>query len=177
MVLSSDVIGYDDDVAPSWCWIDPDIDNQVMWQYIAGKLWEILAFITILILYGMIKYALRKHVGEEICTCKFIRQNLTLKNTFQLKRMRTVSISSDRGSPANSAYAAGPRYSQQTRVIVEANRKLTFVPLVFLLCRMWGTIRFIMGAHFPDAIEDGRGNWIIPLQVVSEINTQLHNIM
>ena len=62
VVLSFDVIGFDDDVAPSWCWIDPDIENQVMWQYIAGKLWEILAFLTILVLYGLIKYSLRRHV-------------------------------------------------------------------------------------------------------------------
>ena len=62
IVLSFDVIGFDDDVAPSWCWIDPDIENQVMWQYIAGKLWEILAFLTILVLYGLIKYSLRRHV-------------------------------------------------------------------------------------------------------------------
>ena len=50
-------------------------------------------------------------------------------------------------------------------VISKANTKLTFVPLVFLLCRMWGTIRFLMGAHFSDALNGGNSTWLVVLQV------------
>ena len=54
-------------------------------------------------------------------------------------------------------------------IIAEANRKLTFVPLIFLLCRVWGTVRFIMDAHFPETVENGNTDWIIPLQVGTDI--------
>ena len=62
MVFSADVIGYDPDVAPSWCWIDPNTERQTLWQYVAGKLWEILAFVVILVLYSAIKVTLWKQV-------------------------------------------------------------------------------------------------------------------
>ena len=61
IVYCADVIGYDASVAPSWCWIRPG-DWQLVWQYLAGKLWEILAFVIILALYSAIKCSLWKQV-------------------------------------------------------------------------------------------------------------------
>lgn len=52
-------------------------------------------------------------------------------------------------------------------VIAEANRKLTFVPLVFIVCRIWGTVRFLIGNFGRDIVDEPYVTWINPLQVVS----------
>ncbi len=54
--LAYDVIGYDDDLTfPSWCWIDPERDDALFWQYFSGKAWEIAAYVITVILYTIIK--------------------------------------------------------------------------------------------------------------------------
>ena len=52
-----------------------------------------------------------------------------------------------------------------SHVINDANKKLTFVPVVFIFVRIWGTIRFIMGAHFHASAQASA--WVVPLQVRS----------
>ena len=49
--------------------------------------------------------------------------------------------------------------------ISSANRNLTFVPIVFIAVRIWGTIRFLIGAHFHDYAQARHSHWIVPLQV------------
>ena len=64
VILSSGVIGYNEELdVPSWCWIDPNAHpSAILWQYLAGKLWEIIAFAIILALYAAIKCTLWKQV-------------------------------------------------------------------------------------------------------------------
>jgi len=50
-------------------------------------------------------------------------------------------------------------------VMDEASRKLTFVPLVFIICRIWGTLRFMIGNFGPDIRDEPYVTWINPLQV------------
>ena len=44
-------------------------------------------------------------------------------------------------------------------------RRMTFVPVVFLVCRIWGTIRFILGQYAPVYANSAASVWIVPLQV------------
>ena len=62
LVLAMDVVGWDDLPFPSWCWIDTSLDNAVMWQYLSGKLWEILSFAIIVTMITIIKVKLMKQV-------------------------------------------------------------------------------------------------------------------
>ena len=55
--------------------------------------------------------------------------------------------------------------SNRDTMLHTANRRMAFVPIVFLVCRMWGTIRFLFGAHAPVLTQNPEFLWIIPLQV------------
>ena len=50
-------------------------------------------------------------------------------------------------------------------MMMEANRKLTFVPAVFIAMRIWGTVRFLVGAHLHQYVNGTAMAWIVPLQV------------
>ncbi|XP_041375949.1 G-protein coupled receptor 157-like [Gigantopelta aegis] len=52
--------------------------------------------------------------------------------------------------------------------VKEANRKLTFVPLVFILLRVWGTLRFIIGVVDHEYAKSPQASWIVPLQCVGD---------
>ncbi|XP_004607291.3 G-protein coupled receptor 157 [Sorex araneus] len=53
-------IGYDaSDVSVGWCWVDLDADDRVLWMLLTGKLWELLAYVALPVLYLLI----RKHVS------------------------------------------------------------------------------------------------------------------
>ena len=52
--------------------------------------------------------------------------------------------------------------------VSSANRNLTFVPIVFIAVRIWGTIRFLIGAHFHDYARRSSSHWIAPLQVSAQ---------
>ena len=47
-------------------------------------------------------------------------------------------------------------------VVGDASRKLILVPIVFIVLRIWGTLRFVVNAHF---VESDVMAWIVPLQV------------
>ncbi|KAL4227561.1 hypothetical protein ACF0H5_013003 [Mactra antiquata] len=53
-------------------------------------------------------------------------------------------------------------------VISEANKKLTFVPLVFIVCRIWGTLRFLIGNFGQDIVNEPYVTWINPLQGIGD---------
>ncbi|XP_066493470.1 G-protein coupled receptor 157 [Tiliqua scincoides] len=54
-------IGYDaSDVSVGWCWINLDAEDRVLWMLLTGKLWEILAYVTLPIFYILIK----KHINR-----------------------------------------------------------------------------------------------------------------
>ncbi|XP_043341270.1 G-protein coupled receptor 157 isoform X2 [Cervus canadensis] len=52
-------IGYDaSDVSVGWCWINLEAEDRVLWMLLTGKLWELLAYVTLPVLYLLI----RKHI-------------------------------------------------------------------------------------------------------------------
>ncbi|KAM5322062.1 G-protein coupled receptor 157-like isoform 2-T2 [Glossophaga mutica] len=54
-------IGYDSsDVSVGWCWIDLEVEDRVLWMLLTGKLWEMLAYVTLPVLYLLI----RKHINR-----------------------------------------------------------------------------------------------------------------
>ncbi|KAL9825214.1 G-protein coupled receptor 157-like [Geothlypis trichas] len=54
-------IGYDaSNVSVGWCWVNLDAEDRLLWMLLAGKLWEILAYITLPVLYLLI----RKHINR-----------------------------------------------------------------------------------------------------------------
>ena len=63
--LALDVIGHFSALrTPSWCWIDPDIPNGIMWTYITGKGWEMASYVTVLALYMAVKVHLMKQIRK-----------------------------------------------------------------------------------------------------------------
>ncbi|MBV94914.1 hypothetical protein ESR_26738, partial [Eschrichtius robustus] len=54
-------IGYDaSDVSVGWCWIDLEAEDRVLWMLLTGKVWEMLAYVTLPVLYLLI----RKHINR-----------------------------------------------------------------------------------------------------------------
>ncbi|XP_037354845.1 G-protein coupled receptor 157 [Talpa occidentalis] len=54
-------IGYDaSDVSVGWCWIDLRAEDRVLWMLLTGKLWELLAYVLLPLLYLLI----RKHISR-----------------------------------------------------------------------------------------------------------------
>ncbi|NXQ61061.1 GP157 protein, partial [Anthoscopus minutus] len=49
-------IGYDaSNVSVGWCWVDLDAEDRLLWMLLTGKVWEILAYVTLPVLYILIK--------------------------------------------------------------------------------------------------------------------------
>uniref|UniRef100_A0A803W146 G protein-coupled receptor 157 n=1 Tax=Ficedula albicollis TaxID=59894 RepID=A0A803W146_FICAL len=54
-------IGYDaSNVSVGWCWVDLEAEDRLLWMLLTGKLWEILAYVTLPLLYILIK----KHINR-----------------------------------------------------------------------------------------------------------------
>ncbi|ELU04842.1 hypothetical protein CAPTEDRAFT_35700, partial [Capitella teleta] len=57
---------------------------------------------------------------------------------------------------------------RNAHVIAEANRKLVFVPAVFIAMRIWGTVRFLVGAHLQHHVHAKAMAWVVPLQGIGD---------
>lgn len=56
-------IGYDaSDVSVGWCWIALDAEDRLFWMLLTGKLWELLAYVALPLLYLLV----RKHVSRAV---------------------------------------------------------------------------------------------------------------
>ncbi|XP_058711417.1 G-protein coupled receptor 157 [Poecile atricapillus] len=54
-------IGYDaSNVSVGWCWVDLDAEDRLLWMLLTGKVWEMLAYVTLPVLYILI----RKHINR-----------------------------------------------------------------------------------------------------------------
>ena len=51
-------------VSAGWCWVNKNLNwnDQVLWMLLAGKLWEIMAYFVIAVLYGLLKRKMRREV-------------------------------------------------------------------------------------------------------------------
>lgn len=54
-----------DQVTSGWCWVNKTLpwNEQVLWMFLAGKLWEIMACLVIVLLYGLLKRSMAKKVS------------------------------------------------------------------------------------------------------------------
>lgn len=58
-------IGYDaSDVSVGWCWIDLEAEDRVLWMLLTGKLWEMLAYVMLPVLYLLIRKHINRAVGD-----------------------------------------------------------------------------------------------------------------
>lgn len=56
-------IGYDaSNVSVGWCWVNLDAEDRVLWMLLTGKVWEILAYVTLPVLYILIK----RHINRAV---------------------------------------------------------------------------------------------------------------
>lgn len=62
-------IGYDaSDVSVGWCWIDLEAKDRVLWMLLTGKLWELLAYVMLPVLYLLIRKHINRAVGARACS-------------------------------------------------------------------------------------------------------------
>ncbi|XP_061910139.1 G-protein coupled receptor 157-like [Entelurus aequoreus] len=103
-------IGYNaSEVSVGWCWIRIHSPDRVLWMLLTGKIWEFLAYLTLPVLYILIK----RHIHTA---------HAALSEYRPLLANRTPSHS----------------YSSM------ADTKLTLIPIIFIVLRIWSTIRFIL---------------------------------
>ncbi|XP_067826434.1 G-protein coupled receptor 157 [Heptranchias perlo] len=119
--VSLEKIGYDaSDVSVGWCWVSIQAEDHVLWMLLTGKIWEFIAYITLPILYILIK----KHINRA---------------HEALSEYRPILASSS---------------SHHTRSSI-ADRKLTIIPIIFILLRIWSTVRFILTLCNSPAVQNG----------------------
>ncbi|XP_056589959.1 G-protein coupled receptor 157 [Triplophysa dalaica] len=108
--ISLQKIGYDaSEVSVGWCWVNIQAEDHVLWMLLTGKIWEFIAYVTLPILYILIKMHIRKAHAA-------------------LSEYRPILT----GSPVSHSLSS------------TADRKLTIIPIIFILLRVWSTVRFLL---------------------------------
>lgn len=103
-------IGYDaSEVSVGWCWVSIQESDHVLWMLLTGKIWELLAYVTLPVLYILIK----RHIHKAHAALSEYRPILSNNH---------------------------PSYSLPSM----ADRKLTLIPIIFIVLRIWSTIRFLL---------------------------------
>ncbi|XP_029993565.1 G-protein coupled receptor 157 [Sphaeramia orbicularis] len=103
-------IGYDaSEVSVGWCWVRIQAPDRVLWMLLTGKIWEFLAYLTLPVLYILIK----RHI-----------------------HIAHAALSEYRPILANR-----PAYQSFSSM---ADVKLTLIPIIFIILRIWSTVRFIL---------------------------------
>ncbi|KAM7404589.1 hypothetical protein PAMP_011926 [Pampus punctatissimus] len=102
-------IGYNaSEVSVGWCWVRIHAPDRVLWMLLTGKIWEFLAYLTLPVLYVLIK----RHI-----------------------HIAHAALSEYRPILANRP----PTHSSSM-----ADMKLTLIPVIFIVLRIWSTVRFIL---------------------------------
>ena len=66
IAVATSKLGNNHDVVSSgWCWVDTtmDWDQQLLWMLLAGKGWEMAAYVIITVLYVLVKRNIQKEVS------------------------------------------------------------------------------------------------------------------
>lgn len=72
-------IGYDaSDVSVGWCWINLEAEDRVLWMLLTGKLWEMLAYVLLPLLYLLVRKHINRAVGATALSLR--EQAVSLKN-------------------------------------------------------------------------------------------------
>ncbi|XP_065141938.1 G-protein coupled receptor 157 [Paramisgurnus dabryanus] len=108
--LSLQKLGYDaSEVSVGWCWVNIHADDHVLWMLLTGKIWEFIAYVTLPVLYILIKIHIRRaHTA--------------------LSEYRPILTS----TPVSHSMSS------------MADRKLTLIPIIFIMLRVWSTVRFLL---------------------------------
>ncbi|XP_030589170.1 G-protein coupled receptor 157 [Archocentrus centrarchus] len=107
--VSLNKIGYDaSEVSVGWCWVRINAGDRVLWMLLTGKIWEFLAYLTLPVLYILIK----RHI-----------------------HIAHAALSEYRPILPNRP----PTHSSSM-----ADVKLTLIPIIFIVLRIWSTVRFIL---------------------------------
>ncbi|XP_067423427.1 G-protein coupled receptor 157 isoform X1 [Emydura macquarii macquarii] len=73
-------IGYDaSNVSVGWCWINLEAEDRILWMLLAGKLWELLAYLILPVFYILIK----KHISRAHAALSEYRPILARAPAFQ----------------------------------------------------------------------------------------------
>ncbi|XP_052449406.1 G-protein coupled receptor 157 [Carassius gibelio] len=108
--LSLHKIGYDaSEVSVGWCWVNIQAEDHVLWMLLTGKIWEFIAYVTLPVLYILIKI----HIHNAHAALSEYRPILT-------------------SSPVSNSLSS------------MADRKLTLIPIIFIMLRIWSTVRFLL---------------------------------
>ncbi|KFP08432.1 putative G-protein coupled receptor 157, partial [Calypte anna] len=110
-------IGYDaSNVSVGWCWVNLDAEDRVMWMLLTGKVWEMLAYVILPVLYILIK----KHINIAV-------SDLLLSDQFTDLQWGYLLLA--------------PAFQPRTSI---ADKKLVLIPVIFIILRIWSTVRFIL---------------------------------
>uniref|UniRef100_UPI0037E85986 G-protein coupled receptor 157 n=1 Tax=Semicossyphus pulcher TaxID=241346 RepID=UPI0037E85986 len=108
--VSLSKIGYDaSEVSVGWCWVRIGAPDRVLWMLLTGKIWEFLAYLTLPVLYILIK----RHIHIAHAALSEYRPILGTR------------------PQSNSFFSM-------------ADMKLTLIPIIFIVLRIWSTVRFIL---------------------------------
>ncbi|XP_043978243.1 G-protein coupled receptor 157 [Gambusia affinis] len=103
-------IGYDaSEVSVGWCWVRIEAPDRVLWMLLTGKIWEFLAYLTLPVLYILIK----RHIHRAHAALSEYRPILATR-------------------PPSQSFSS------------MADVKLTLIPIIFIVLRIWSTVRFIL---------------------------------
>lgn len=68
-------IGYDaSEVSVGWCWVRIHASDRVLWMLLTGKVWELSAYLTLPVLYVLIKRHIHVAVRSELHTHSLCRR-------------------------------------------------------------------------------------------------------
>ncbi|KAJ8258881.1 hypothetical protein COCON_G00178930 [Conger conger] len=110
VAVSEHKIGYDaSEVSVGWCWVSIDASYHVLWMLLTGKIWEFAAYVTLPVLYILIK----RHIHGAHAA---------------LSEYRPILASSIQAQSRSSM----------------ADRKMTFIPIIFISLRIWSSLRFLL---------------------------------
>ncbi|XP_051515990.1 G-protein coupled receptor 157-like [Myxocyprinus asiaticus] len=71
--LSQQKIDYDaSDVSVGWCWVNIQAEDHVLWMLHTRKIWEFIAFVTLPVLYNLIKI----HICKAVSPLQIIKSSL-----------------------------------------------------------------------------------------------------
>eukprot|EP00112_Aurelia_sp_Birch-Aquarium-sp1_P003840 Seg1433.1 transcript_id=Seg1433.1/GoldUCD/mRNA.D3Y31 product="G-protein coupled receptor 157" protein_id=Seg1433.1/GoldUCD/D3Y31 len=146
-----------DEITAGWCWIlhnhtiqgtgnhtnteEKQKDTEKMWMLFDYKAIEIISYATILIIYLMLK--------------------------FQLRREIRVRMSSQCKKPTKAGVL---------KIAKIADRKLILIPVIFILARMPGTVRFLLFLTNNTAVKPGPGSKaLLSLQGIGDSSQGLLN--
>ncbi|XP_033942231.1 G-protein coupled receptor 157 isoform X1 [Pseudochaenichthys georgianus] len=103
-------IGYDaSEVSVGWCWVRIHAPDRILWMLLTGKIWEFLAYLTLPVLYILIK----RHIHIAHAALSEYRPILATR-------------------PPSQSFSS------------MADMKLTLIPIIFIVLRIWSTVRFIL---------------------------------